>query len=332
MSLAWGTGYLAADMTLAQPSRRAAVIGSGVTGLCAARQLQRRGFDVTIYAKAVRRTRRRICLSPTGRLRRGSLPSADAHRNGTSSFVLRWRWLTASFSSSPDATTASRGSTATVPVEEPPPERMESSRTLVPAHLRPPIEVLGPGQHPFPLPYATRERHMKFEPAIYLDRLVRDVLQFGGRIVIREFETRRDLMTLTETLIVNCTGLGARELFEDEALVPYKGQLTLLVPQSEVGYETTGGLTATSGYSGVSLHMSPRSDGIALGGTAEHGEWSLDPNDDARRRVVEGHIELFSAMRPALSTNASILRTRRPITITYDRHVVGDSPNRQVVS
>ena len=143
---------------------------------------------------------------------------------------------------------------------------------------------------------------MKYEPAIYLERLVRDVILFGGRIVIREFETRRDLMALTETLIVNCTGLGARDLFDDEEVIPYKGQLTLLAPQAEVNYETSGGLRTTSGQAGVFLHMTPRSDGIALGGTAERGEWSLEPNEEARKRVVDGHAELFSAMRSPWSS------------------------------
>ena len=43
--------------------------------------------------------------------------------------------------------------------------------------------------------------------------------------------------------------------------------------------------------------MRPRSDGIVRGGTSEGGVWSLEPNEEARRRVVEGHIELFDAMR-----------------------------------
>jgi len=47
----------------------------------------------------------------------------------------------------------------------------------------------------------------------------------------------------------------------------------------------------------VFLHLTPRSAGIALGGTAERGEWSLEPDPEKRQAVVEGHIELFSAMR-----------------------------------
>src|SRR4029077_18033412 len=53
LSLSWGTGYLASEFALAHTERRAAVIGCGVVGLTTARQLQRHGFDVTIYAKAL---------------------------------------------------------------------------------------------------------------------------------------------------------------------------------------------------------------------------------------------------------------------------------------
>lgn len=53
MSLAWGCGAIAAGMALEHGDRRAAVLGCGSPGLTAARQLQRRGFDVTIYTMTV---------------------------------------------------------------------------------------------------------------------------------------------------------------------------------------------------------------------------------------------------------------------------------------
>src|SRR5580693_4913611 len=53
MSLAWGCGAMAADLALQHGERRAAVLGCGSPGLTAARQLQRRGFDVTIYTMAM---------------------------------------------------------------------------------------------------------------------------------------------------------------------------------------------------------------------------------------------------------------------------------------
>src|SRR5215510_3569517 len=53
MSLAWGCGIVVSEFALQTGNRRAAVIGCGSPGLTTARQLQRRGFDVTIYAMTV---------------------------------------------------------------------------------------------------------------------------------------------------------------------------------------------------------------------------------------------------------------------------------------
>src|SRR5439155_12528394 len=53
MSLAWGCGVMVAEFAQETGERRAAVLGCGSPGLTAARQLQRRGFAVTIYAATV---------------------------------------------------------------------------------------------------------------------------------------------------------------------------------------------------------------------------------------------------------------------------------------
>src|SRR5581483_4601249 len=53
MSLSWGLGVAVAELARDAGERRVAVLGCGAPGLCSARQLQRRGFDVTIYAATV---------------------------------------------------------------------------------------------------------------------------------------------------------------------------------------------------------------------------------------------------------------------------------------
>ena len=40
-----------------------------------------------------------------------------------------------------------------------------------------------------------------------------------------------------------------------------------------------------------------RRDGVILGGTSERNVWTLDVNEAERKRVVEGHMQLFSAFR-----------------------------------
>ena len=73
----------------------------------------------------------------------------------------------------------------------------------------------------------------------------------------------------------------------DAELTPIKGQLTILLPQPEVDYATLP----------PGLYMFPRRDGVLLGGTHELGEWSLEPNLEAQKEIVEGHQRLFRSMR-----------------------------------
>jgi glycine/D-amino acid oxidase-like deaminating enzyme len=295
MSLSWGTAQMAAEMALDQPAREAAVIGCGVVGLTTARQLQRRGFDVTIYAKGVPpHTTSNMSLAgwtPTSGLIETSLrtPLWDAQfrRAATIAYgqlqLLVGRDYGVSWLEGYSLSDRRPGGRSDEAVEP-----------LLPAALNPPSTVLGPGEHPFPTAYATVRPSLRIEPSIYLDALVRDVREAGARIVIRAFEQPRDLAVLTEPVVVNCTGLGARDLFGDAELTPLKGQLTVLMPQAEIDYSTFG---SASQDAGGFVHMQPRGDGIALGGTSVEGDWSLEPDEEARRRIVEAHVDLFARMR-----------------------------------
>ena len=300
-SLGWGTGELAAELALKSLDRRVAVLGCGTVGLTATRQLQRRGFDVTIYTKSVPpNTTSNLALAgftPTSGLVDTEHRTSEWDAQFRAAVTIAFRQLQLLVGRGYGVSWLDSYST----MDEPPGrdrrrDEAEAARpALMPADLRASPEVLGPGEHPFPLRYATRSPSMRIEPSVYLDALVRDVLQFGARIVIRTFDTPRDLLALSEPLIVNCSGLGARELFDDAELVPAKGQLTVLVPQPEVTYRTSGGIRPFD--EGIGIHMMPRRDGIALGGTSERGDWSTEPDTEAITRIVEGHMELFDSMR-----------------------------------
>jgi glycine/D-amino acid oxidase-like deaminating enzyme len=153
--------------------------------------------------------------------------------------------------------------------------------------LYPDARALRRDEHPFPAPYARRFTTMLIEPPIYLPAMMREVRLAGGRIVVRELAGRDEVSGLSEPVVVNCTGLGAKALFGDEELEPVKGQLTFLLPQPEVDY-----IVIRDG-----LYMFPRRDGILLGGTFDHGDWSLDVDEAVRHRIVAGHRALFEGMR-----------------------------------
>jgi len=300
MSLAWGTGLMAAEFATEHPSRQAAVIGCGSVGLTCARQLQRRGFDVTIYALAVppnvTSNMSLAGFTPTSGLVENDrrTPEWDAQYLRAADIAYRQLQLLAG----PHFGVSWLDNYALVenlPSDQPP-QNAERPNLQTPFNTG--SEVFGPGEHPFATKYAIRSPQIRIEPSIYLDNLMRDFMLFGGHIVMRKFDAPRDLMTLREPIVMNCTGLGARDLFGDQELVPLKGQLTVMVPQPEVQYHTNGGVPPVPGAS-LGIHMMARSDGIVLGGTSQRGVWTLEPDAAERKRVVDSHIAVFSAMKGA---------------------------------
>jgi len=309
MSLAWGCGAMAADMALQQNDRRAAVLGCGSPGLTAARELQRHGFDVTIYTMTVPpHTTSNMSwagYTPTTALiaRERRTPAWDAQFRQAAEISYRQLQLLAgepgygiywidNYNATDDLNAPAPGIPGMTAADEP-------GDDLLPEQLRPgrDRDVLGPGEHPFPTKYAVRTSNLAIEPSIYLDKLVSDFALFGGKIVIRKFDTPRDLMSLPESVIVNCTGLGSKTIFNDDELVPIKGQFTVCVPQAEVNYRVFGRL----GNSATVASMNPRSDGILVGNLGERGNWSLEPDQEVMKRNVEAAMQFFAAMHAPLA-------------------------------
>ncbi len=283
ITLSWGTSELAVEDAWQTGERRFAVLGCGAVGLATARLLQRRGAEVTIYAKDLPpHTTSNIAggqWSPTSVM-------ADARRTPESDALLaRAAQLSHhAYQQLPAAEFGIRWLENYILSDQPLGEWWEQSLVR---DLYPELRELRSNEHPFPARHARRFTTLLVEPPIYLPAMERDVRLAGGRIIVRELRGREEVQGLAEPVIVNCTGLGAKALFGDEELEPVKGQLTFLLPQPEVDY-----IVISEG-----LYMFPRSDGILLGGTFEHGVWSLDVNEEARRRILAGHRALFGGMK-----------------------------------
>ncbi len=301
MSLSWGLGVAVAELARDTAERRVAVLGCGAPGLCSARQLQRRGFDVTIYAATVPPdTTSNMSLAgftPTTALvtneRRTPAWDAQFLRAAEISYrelqLLVGRdygvyWID-TYNATDDPNRRGGGND----------NGYASDADLLPDFLRPNWlrDIYGPGEHPFPTAYAVRSIALAIDPNKYMDALVKDFLLFGGRIVIRRFDAPGDLASVPEPVLVNCTGLGSATLFGDAELVPIKGQLTLIPPEHGVDYRANGRLPGTE----TAAQMNPRSDGIVIGNLQVRGDASLTPDPAVITRNVQAAIDFFSKMR-----------------------------------
>lgn len=281
ISLAWGSSALAVRETLGMVPTEAAVIGSGIMGLTSARLLQDAGWRVTIYTRNVAR-------HTTSNVAAGEWSPFSVHDPAISSPAFRSRLNWAARISHHAYTNLGPGYGVrwleAYELGESPVVAIDDEL----ADLFPHKATLGPGEHPFPTPYAQRFVTMQIDPAVLLRRLVEDFQLAGGTMVMRDFSDRSDVLSVRESLIFNCSGLGAAELFGDSALVPAKGQLVYLPPDPAVDYMTFGG-----GH-GL-MYMFPRSDVVLLGGTFKLGDYTMHAEVDETARIVMQHQRLFEA-------------------------------------
>ena len=282
ITLSWGSSALAVRETLGLAHREAAVIGAGVMGLTSARLLQDAGWKVTIYTRDMpRHTTSNVAGGEWGpasahdpdvssdafksQLRFAGRIANHAHTNlGGADYGIRWMELYR-------------------PTNKTGPDEFGGMFE----DLYPYEDILGPGEHPFPTEHCRVTMTMMVEPGTFLRQVTEDFYHAGGKFVIRNFAEKEELLTLTEPVLFNCTGMGARLLFGDEELVPAKGQLVFFPPDPDVDYLTIGGGSSN-------LYMFSRSDVLLLGGTFKPGDWTTHPEPEETNRILREHQRIFA--------------------------------------
>lgn len=134
---------------------------------------------------------------------------------------------------------------------------------------------------------------------IHLAYLVACLRAVGGAI------DRSTVATLDEAIgsapiVVNCTGLGARTLVDDQQLYPVRGQRLIA---SNPGI--TEFLEVDTGDSTDLVAIYPHGDHVVLGGTAEPHSWNREPNP----ATAEAILARCAAVEPLLK-HADILGHR----------------------
>ncbi|MFI2640515.1 FAD-dependent oxidoreductase [Streptomyces sp. NPDC018610] len=137
---------------------------------------------------------------------------------------------------------------------------------------------------------------------------LRERLRAAGGVV--EERTVTDLSAVDAPVVVNCTGLGARDLVPDPAVRPVRGQLVVV---ENPGITTW--LTCVDHAAAASVYFFPQPGGLVLGGTAEEDDWSLTPDP----AVAEAIVARCAALRPEIA-GARVLEHR--VGLRPARHAV----------
>ncbi|HJM18774.1 MAG TPA: FAD-dependent oxidoreductase [Candidatus Thalassarchaeaceae archaeon] len=116
-------------------------------------------------------------------------------------------------------------------------------------------------------------------PIIEMNRYMpwlRDKVESGGGSFRRLLVN--DLSDVGGDLVVNCVGLGARELCDDKEVKPTRGQILYIKQDPGVGHYDQQPETLT--------YTIPRGDVTVLGGTAQVDDWGLEIREEENDLIL----------------------------------------------
>jgi D-amino-acid oxidase len=155
------------------------------------------------------------------------------------------------------------------------------------------------------------------EMGIYLDWLRARFETAGGQISVRTVNDLAEAFAACAT-VVNCTGLGARELVGDRDLRPARGQVVRIRAN---GFAR--GLFDDSGPNALA-HIFPRSRDIVLGGTYDEGNESTAVDDATTNDILRRCARLdpaFAIIGPAdvISVAVGLRPVRSSVRLEAER-------------
>lgn len=125
-------------------------------------------------------------------------------------------------------------------------------------------------------------------PTILLPRLVADLAAVQARFEQADVRSRSDLLNLDADVVINCTGLGAREILKVDDLSARRGQLVILRNPDQLKYMFSGGCGQEAAY------MFARQDDIVVGGTYHACENEHDLPMDSYTSVLKRIERIFA--------------------------------------
>ncbi|RCR69018.1 FAD-dependent oxidoreductase [Larkinella punicea] len=289
-SLSWGTGNLARELVLSTGQKKVAVLGSGTVGLATARLLQEKGCEVTIYTKDlppnVTSNLATGTWSPASRVCDPKVATPEFHalwENATRFSFRRFQFM---LGLDDIVSWVDEYGVSNEPFRQQTDPAIGGEVYHL-AGLIPERKELTPKEHSFGAKYVSWRSSMMFNIPSYLHHQLSTFIMLGGKLKVQEIKKLEDIDALPEMCVVNCMGLGAKEIFNDEELTPISGQLACLIPQNEVTYKLNA-----RGASIIS-----RKDGIYLGGNGLVGNWDTTPKREVTEKFVDTIQQVMKEMR-----------------------------------
>ena len=179
----------------------------------------------------------------------------------------------------------------------------------------PPVSA-GSAQDDYVFPSGFSMKVPLMDTTIYLDYLAGRFRKAGGEIHANvRFEKLEDVDTKFD-LVINCAGIGARELVNDADLEPHRGQVAI-VPRIE-------SLSCAIVCDDEPLmYAIPRANDCVFGGTNDVSD-NLAPDPETTSRIIAECSRVLNIDKPSLVAERVGLRPFRKSGVRLERDRLGD--------
>ena len=161
--------------------------------------------------------------------------------------------------------------------------------------LLPDLRMLGPSEVPAGFASGWGYTAPVVNLPRYLEYLRSRFLGAGGALTVAPVRSLTSDENLADApVVVNCSGIGARELVPDPAVYPVRGQVVVVenpgIDQWYIDHTEQG-----ADY----VYLFPHEDVVVLGGTAEAGAWDYPPRPEVRERILRDCAQVDPRVREA---------------------------------
>lgn len=128
----------------------------------------------------------------------------------------------------------------------------------------------------------------------YLPWMMARFREKGGLIEQRKISSLSELDSYN--IIINCAGLGARELVGDDSLYPVRGQIVAIKAPKD--FSNRAYHTREYDLTNVA-YVIPHKDFVLLGGSAEPGNFSTDPDPETTQEIFQKCVAIAPELKGA---------------------------------
>ena len=161
----------------------------------------------------------------------------------------------------------------------------------------------------------------RIETSQYLHYLARRFRESGGTMIQKRVRHLKEL-TGDYDVVINCTGIGARELVGDRSVFPVRGQLV----EVQATGVSAAYFTAEPGKK-ATTYIIPSNDRVLLGGTADTNDWSTAVKPQDTDSIYSRCMGLCPQLKGSKIVRAwAGLRPVRPtVRVEIDEEIGGES-------